>query len=78
MQNTPAVVAPYCGQTQQQYINVPAPIAYKGPKYSPEEGPWAMLSYASLYPQPPEPTAQFLPPPISKTALWDAQQTWPL
>lgn len=67
-----------------------------------EEGPWNMLAYQSLYPQPPEPGVFYgpmvvgpnepsvplvggpqqayavVPPPIEKTDLWSAQQTWPL
>lgn len=98
-----SAVIPYCGQNQQQQINVPASIAYR--EGDMEEGPWGMLAYGSLWPQPPEPgvfygpmvvgpneppvplgnpqqaPAQayaFLPPPISKTDLWAAQQVWPL
>jgi hypothetical protein len=78
MQNSPAIVAPYCGQNQEQTIQVPATIAYREPPYGQEEGPWVMIPYASLYPQPPAPDTQWLPPPISKTDLWSAMQTWPL
>lgn len=79
MQDSPSLVAPYCGMNQQQTINVPATIAYKGYRYAPEESCWAMPSYASLYPEvTPTPRLDFLPPPISKTDLWSAQQQWPL
>jgi hypothetical protein len=78
MQDAPGLVAPYCGQTQVQQINVPAPITYRQPPYNIEEGPWQMIPYSYLYPQPPEPTTQYLPPPIGKTDLWRAQGTFPL
>jgi len=64
-------VPPYAGQDQQQVINVPAPISY----IEPEEGPWAMMPYAYLYPQE---TVAPVPPPVQTTDLWSAQQTWPL
>jgi hypothetical protein len=76
------VVAPYCGQNQTSHINVPATIAYK--YIDREEGPWAMIPYSYLYPQPPEgtttqgTTTQWLPPPVGKTDLWRAQGTFPL
>lgn len=96
-------MAPYCGQAQPQQIQVPAIIAYKQVW---EEGPWGMIAYGSLWPQPPEPGVFYspmvvgprqapvplgqnpqqapaqayalVPPPISKTDLWSAMQTWPL
>lgn len=74
----PGLEAPYAGQNQEQTIQVPATIAYREPPYGAEEGPWVMLPYAKLYPQPQTPTEGVVPPPVSKTALWDAQQTWPL
>ena len=78
MQNFPVLVAPYCGQTQQSQIQVPATVAYREPPYNIEEGPWAQIPYSCLYPQPPEATVQWLPPPIGKTDLWRAQGTYPL
>jgi len=74
----PKAVATYCGQNQQQDINVPAPIAYREPPYNIEESCWAQIPYAYLYPQPPDLGTQYLPPPIGKTDLWRAQGTWPL
>jgi hypothetical protein len=70
-------VQPYCGQSQQTYIPVPARIAYR--EHEVEEGCWAMIPYSYLYPQPPpQLTVDYLPPPISQTDLWRAQGTWPL
>lgn len=80
--NGPALVTPYAGQTQQQQIQVPAPIAYK--YIDSEEGPWSMMPYQEIFPDvlndqfPPPPAPQFLPPPLKKTDLWRAMQTWPL
>jgi hypothetical protein len=75
MQIEPTVFPPYCGQDQQQRINVPAAIRYRQER---EEGPWVMLPYASLYPQAAEAAVDYLPPPIYKTDLWSAMQLWPL
>jgi hypothetical protein len=71
-------VPPYAGENQQQQINVPAPILYQ---QQPEEGCWVMPPYATIFPPPPQPepqTVAFLPPPLFKTDLWSAMQTWPL
>jgi hypothetical protein len=77
MQNVPQLVAPYCGQSQPTVIPVPATIAYK--YIDREEGPWAMIPYAQLYPpDPPAPSVAFLPPPIRTSDLWSAMQTFPL
>jgi hypothetical protein len=73
MQIEPTVFPPYCGQDQQQRINVPAAIRYRQDER--EEGPWVMLPYGSLYP---EAAVDYLPPPLYTTDLWSAQQTWPL
>jgi hypothetical protein len=78
MQSEPTVVAPYCGERQQRSIPVPARIAYRQEW---EEGPWAMIPYAWLYPEVPNSQAEAVspvPPPVSKTDLWRAQQTYPL
>jgi hypothetical protein len=61
-----SAVAPYTGQSQSATIavaNLP----------NPEEGPSAMppMPYQ-------EPSWDIVPPPIYKTDLWSAQQTWPL
>lgn len=73
----PTLVGPYCGQNQTSQIEVIAPIAYK--YIDREEGPWAMLPYASLYPPAaPAPTLAALPPPLTGTDLWKAMQEWPL
>jgi hypothetical protein len=69
-------VPPYCGQNQTSSIPVPARIAYNYIDW--EEGPWVMIPYASLYPQPPAPTQAPLPPPVGKIDLWSAMQVWPL
>jgi hypothetical protein len=69
-------VDPYCGQNQQQAINVPRRIVYQSYAYSPEEGPWAMPPYLSIYP--PGPQVDYLPPPVYMTDIFSAQQTWPL
>lgn len=77
--NGPTLVAPYCGGVQPVTIPVPARIAYK--YIDPEEGPWVMLSYASLYPggENAELAARaWVPPPVEKTDLWSAMQTFPL
>jgi hypothetical protein len=70
------VVAPYAGQNQTQLIDVPRAILYQSYLYSPEEGPWAMLPYASLYP--PGSQIDVVPPPIQMTDIFSAQQTFPL
>ena len=72
-------VPPYCGQNQSAQIQVPATIAYKSYSYSPEEGPWVMLPYASLYPPPTQgPTEAWVPPPVKQIDIFIAQQTFPL
>lgn len=75
----PLLVPVYAGQNQSSDIPVPASIAYREPPYAQEEGPWAMLPYASLYP----PASQtqgsdVVPPPVKLTDIFSAQQTWPL
>jgi hypothetical protein len=73
----PLLAAPYCGQNQAQQIQVPASIAYKS--LDREEGPWAMMPYASLYPPPTQgPDEAWVPPPVKQTDIFTAQQTWPL
>jgi hypothetical protein len=71
-------VSSYCGQNQQQVIAVPRTIVFKSYQYSPEEGPWAMIPYASIYPQAQTESQAFLPPPVYLTDIFSAQQTWPL
>jgi hypothetical protein len=72
-------VSPYCGQNQTQSINVPRRIVYQSYQYSPEEGPWAMLPYASLFPPPTQgPGEAWVPPPVKQLDIFTAQQTWPL
>ena len=79
--NAPALVPPYCGQNQQALIQVPAKIAYRETW---EESTWVMPPYQQIFPDvsndqfPPPPPPAFLPPPIRKTDLWRAQQTWPM
>lgn len=70
-------VAPYCGQSQQQQIQIPDTLAYKDR----EEGPWVLPPYTAIFPEVPNSQGEdnaFLPPPVSKTDLWSAQQTFPL
>ena len=75
--NGPGVVAPYCGQNQQQTILQPRPIQYQG--WDGEEGPWVMLPYASLYPPSTQgPGEAWVPPPVKQIDIFLAQQTWPL
>lgn len=69
-------VSPYAGQTQQQTIAVPRSIVFKSYKYSPEEGPWAMIPYSQVFPQ--ESGLVWLPPPVKMLDIFSAQQTWPL
>ena len=72
-----SIVSPYAGQDQQAHINVPATIAYK--YIDGEEGPWAMIPYAWLYPpSSQDPDEAWLPPPVKQTDIYTAQQTWPL
>jgi hypothetical protein len=61
-------VPPYAGQDQTSQINLATPVP------SSEEGPGLMPPLPSNQ----EMAPQFLPPPISKTDLWSAMQTWPL
>lgn len=60
-------VPPYTGQDQQSRIDTPLTVA-------PEDGPRRVANYE--FP-PPEEESVFLPPPLYKTELWSAQQTWP-
>jgi hypothetical protein len=60
-------VPPYAGGSQTSRIN----IASLAPKT--EDGPKAINPYAAIPPQ-----KDWLPPPIYKTDLWGAMQTWPL
>jgi hypothetical protein len=73
------LVRPYAGQNQPTQINVPATVAYKSYQYSPEESCWVMLPYAQIFGIPAQPDAQALvPPPLIKTDLVSAMQTYPL
>jgi hypothetical protein len=76
MQREPVAVARYCGQNQQHQIMVSDAVALR--EGQPEDGPSVMVPYASLFPQPPAQSLAFLPPPVQKTDLFTAQQTWPL
>ena len=79
--NGPGLVPPYTGQSQPSKIQVPAKIFYRMVW---EEGAWVMKAYSEIYPEilseqnPPQYTDPVVPPPISKTDLWSAMQTWPL
>jgi hypothetical protein len=73
------LVPSYAGQSQPTRINVPARIAYQSYQYSPEESCWVMPAYAQIFGIPAQPDAQaWVPPPLVKTDLWAAQQTYPL
>lgn len=65
------IVPPYAGQYQPQHINVPRKITYRQER---EEGCWAIPPYGIIFWD----EAEAIPPPLSKTELWSAQQTWPL
>jgi hypothetical protein len=72
-------ISPYAGQDQQTHIKVPAAIAYKSYQYSPEESCWVMPAYANIFGIPAQPDSQDLvPPPLIKTDLLSAMQTYPL
>jgi hypothetical protein len=74
--NGPGLVSPYAGQNQQTHIAITRPSLYQ---QEPEEGCWAMLPYASLYPPPTQGTGEaWVPPPVKQTDIYTAQQTWPL
>jgi len=63
-----SAIPPYAGQDQPSQINARAPLPQS------EEGPGLMPPLPSNQERGP----QFLPPPIAKTYLWGAMQTWPL
>jgi hypothetical protein len=63
-----SAIPPYAGQDQTNQINIVTPVLQS------EDGPGLMPSLPSNQ----EMAPQFLPPPISKTDLWSAQQQWPL
>jgi hypothetical protein len=74
-------VPPYTGQSQSQVIVVPRSIVFKSYQYSPEESCWVMLPYSQIFgydSQAEASGAVFLPPPVHKTDIFSAQQTWPL
>jgi hypothetical protein len=58
---------PYAGQTQQQVIDTPSSPAA-------EDGPNAVRPYPKALPE----GSAIVPPPLAKTDLWSAQQTFPL
>lgn len=74
--HAPLIVPSYSGSNQQTQIQVPARIAYREAER--EEGPWVMPPYANLYPGGEQGGTAFVPPPVQKTDLWAAMQTWPL
>jgi hypothetical protein len=68
-------VAPYAGQNQSSQIVVPRTISNREQR---EESCWVMPPYANLFPNGEQGGTAFVPPPIQKTDLWSAMQTWPL
>lgn len=69
-------VQPYAGQSQQTKIQITAASAYQ---QTWEESCWVMPPYSALFPPDSQgPGTVFVPPPVQKTDLWSAQQTWPL
>lgn len=73
------VVPSYAGQNQPTVINVPATIVYRSYQYSPEESCWVMPPYAQVFGIPAQPDSQgVVPPPLVKTDLLSAMQTYPL
>jgi len=79
MQNAPQAMPPYAGQDQQAKIQVPRPIGYKETER--EESCWVLPPYAQIFPEVPNSQNEdkaFLPPPVSQTDLFSAQQTWPI
>ena len=77
--NRPALVSPYAGQNQQSRIAIPATTAYQ---QTWEESCWVMPPYAEIFPDVPnsqdEARQALVPPPLVKTELMKAQQTFPL
>jgi hypothetical protein len=71
-------VSPYCGQNQQQAIQVPRTIVFKSYEYSPEESCWAMIPYATIFGNQQEGGQAVVPPPLLLTDVFSAQQVWPL
>jgi hypothetical protein len=63
-----SAIPPYAGQDQTNQINLAAPVPQS------EDGPGLMPPLPSNQ----EMVPQFLPPPVYKTDLWSAMQTWPL
>lgn len=77
MQQEPVIVQPYAGQNQQQRIVQPRSIQFQS--WDGEEGCWLMPPYAQLYPPPTQSAGEaWVPPPVSQTDIFMAQQTWPL
>ena len=68
-------VQPYAGQNQQRFIHVPASIWHREQW---EEGCWVLPPYAAIFPGGEHPETAIVPPPIYKTDLWSAMQTWPM
>lgn len=69
-------VSPYAGQSQPSQIAVPSSTLYHSER---EEGPWVMPPYASIFPPPTQgPGEAWVPPPVSQTDIFTAQQTFPL
>jgi hypothetical protein len=72
-----SIVAPYCGQTQAQHINVPASIAYKYIDW--EESCWVMPPYSQIFGVTSQPAGEaWVPPPVKQTDIFTSMQTWPL
>ena len=80
----PLTVPPYSGINQPVAPDVNPDIAWR--ESQPEEGPWVIPPYAAIFGPVPTPVSSetnqpgtdVVPPPISKTDLWNAMQEWPL
>jgi hypothetical protein len=67
---------PYTGQLQPGQILVPKRIQYQ--YWDGEEGPWSMIPYDFLWPQPKRKKIAYIPPPVYRTEMWSANQGYPL
>jgi hypothetical protein len=59
------IVPIYSGKNQSSAIVVPRPTQYQ--YWDGEEGPWAMVPYARLYPKPPPTLYSQVPPPVYRS-----------
>jgi hypothetical protein len=64
------IVPSYAGQNQTALIVVPRRIVFKGPQYSPEDGPWPAPNYEYIFAP--------VPPRLVQLDLWGAMNCYPL